>query len=165
MADCADLPSGQADGKQIASKKESEMLLSLPERFSAAMDNDFNTAQALGILFEAIKILNRIRQSLPKKAAGVDIDLLQNSAQAITELANIMGLLRQDPQKFIQEVQARHLASVSMNSAEVQGLIQQRLEARANKNWTQADEIRDRLLKNRIELKDGPDGTTWKVMA
>jgi cysteinyl-tRNA synthetase len=164
MADCANLPAKHADGKVISSKKEAEMMRTLSERFCAAMDNDFNTAQALGILFEAIKILNRVRQTLPEKPSGADIDLLNNGAQTVTELANIMGLLRLAPDTFTQNVQDRHLAAVSMTIEEVDQLIKERLEARADKNWARADEIRKQLLEKRIELKDSPDGsTTWKV--
>lgn len=165
MADCASLPAGQTDGKQISSKEEAEIIRTLPERFNAAMDNDFNTAQALGTLFETVKTLNRIRQTLPPKANSNDIDLLQDGVRTVKELANIMGLLRLDPNEFIEEVQARHIASVSMTREELDMLIAERLEARANKNWARADEIRDHLLGKRIELKDSIDGTTWKVMS
>ncbi len=165
MLDCTNLPPGHDEGKQISSEKEAEILRSLPERFNTAMDNDFNTAQALGTLFETVKTLNRIRQTLAKKPNNNDIDLLQNGAKTVTELANIMGLLRLDPNKFIQEVQAQHLSLVSMTEEELEQLIAERLEARANKNWARADEIRDQLLEKRIELKDSPEGTTWKVTA
>jgi cysteinyl-tRNA synthetase len=75
-----------------------------------------------------------------------------------------MGLLRLAPDTFTQNVQDRHLAAVSMTIEEVDQLIKERLEARADKNWARADEIRKQLLEKRIELKDSPDGsTTWKV--
>ena len=163
LADCEQLPPGHDGTPAQAQQDEIESLTTLPQRFCEAMDNDFNTAQGLGILFDAAKTINRIRQTLPKKPAKGDIALLQNSAQMISKLAGILGLLRQPPAAFFAEQQSQHLHSVAMTPDELQALIEQRLEAKARKDWTRADQIRNDLLAKQIELKDGPQGTTWKV--
>jgi cysteinyl-tRNA synthetase len=163
LADCDQLPTGQ-DGVPSQSKQEDiDFLDTLPQHFCEAMDNDFNTAQALGVLFDGAKNINRIRQGLQNKTAKADITLLQKSAKTIAELAGILGLLRQKPAAFFAEQQARHLTSVSMTSEELRLLIQERLVARAQKDWSRADQIRDDLFNKQIELKDGPQGTTWKL--
>ena len=163
LADCEQLPAGHDGTQALAKPEEVEALSTLPQRFCEAMDNDFNTAQGLGVLFDGVKTVNRIRQTLPKKPAKDDIDLLRNSAKAIAELAGILGLLRQEPTAFFAAQQGQHLRAVAMTPDELQGLIQQRLEAKARKDWARADQIRDDLLAKQIELKDGAQGTTWKV--
>jgi cysteinyl-tRNA synthetase len=163
MAACIGLPNGAADGRAVATPAEVERLQSLPDRFKEAMDNDFNTARGLGCLFEAVKNVNRVRQALPAKPARSDIDLLRRAAADITRLAQIMGLLAQEPQAYLAGCQARHLTAVGMDKAELDELMQERIAARRDKNWARADEIRDLLLEKNIELKDGPDGTVWQV--
>ncbi|MDD5759456.1 MAG: cysteine--tRNA ligase [Desulfobulbaceae bacterium] len=163
LADCNQLPEGQEGAKAQAKAEDIDFLGTLSQRFCEAMDNDFNTAQALGVLFEGVKAINRIRQSLAKKPAKTDISLLQNSAKNIAELAGLLGLLRQDPADFFAEQQAQHLKSIAMSRDDLQKLIEERLQARAQKDWSRADQIRDDLLAKQIELKDGPHGTTWKV--
>jgi cysteinyl-tRNA synthetase len=163
LADCGQLPSGHDGVPTLATPDEIEALDTLTARFCEAMDNDFNTAQALGVLFDGVKAINRIRQTLPKKPAKNDTALLQRAAETIAELAGILGLLRQEPAPFFEEQQDRHLKAMAMERGELQALIDERLAARARKEWSRADEIRDELLKKQIELKDGPHGTTWKV--
>jgi len=128
------------------------------------MDNDFNTAQGLGVLFEAVKMMNRLRQRLPKVPAAEDIELLRQGAAAITRLAGILGLLRQDSAAYLREGQSRHLRSLGMTEEELAALLEERLAARRDKNWARADEIRDLLLVRNIELKDSPQGTAWYVL-
>ncbi len=165
LADCRRLPSGHQGVKSQASAEEAELLDSLGPRFCEALDNDFNTAQGLGVLFEGVKTINRIRQSLPKKPAVSDVELLRRATLALVELGGILGLLRQDPGVFLAEQQEAHLREIGMSRDELQVMIDERLTARNHKDWARADAIRDLLLARRIELKDGPQGTDWKVAA
>ena len=74
-----------------------------------------------------------------------------------------MGLLTQKPGDFLQEMQDKHLESIQMTPSDLDKLIQERIDARTNKDWSRADEIRDMLLQKGVELKDSPNGTTWKI--
>ena len=163
MAACAQLDDGEDAGKIIASTDEVNKLSTLSERFREAMDNDFNTAQGLGCIFDAVKSINRIRQALPQKPAKKDIELLRKAATDITTLARIIGLLRQEPRIYLKECQEKHLIAVGMTDEELNKLLAERIEARQSKDWKRADEIRDLLLTKNIELKDGPLGTAWHV--
>ncbi len=163
MAACTGLADGTEGSKVIATQDEIDKLRSITERFEEAMDNNFNTAQGLGCLFDGVKSINHIRQTLPKKPAKSDIDLLRKGATDITKLAQIIGLLRQEPQIYLQACQQRHLTAVGVTDEELNKLLQERIEARKNKNWNRADDIRDLLLAKNIELKDGPEGTAWHV--
>lgn len=163
LSECAQLPTGFPSVAQVTTDEEQSKLNDITNRFKVAMDNDFNTAQALGVFFEAVKTINKIKQALPKKPSIKDIDLLKKSSQTIKDLADILGLLRRDPDEYFKDQQSNHLAAVKMTEQELNQLIEDRNTARSNKDWGRSDQIRDMLLDKNIELKDGPEGTTWKM--
>ena len=164
LAEIAQLPeSGDAGKGSAISKKDMAKLESLEERFQKAMDNDFNSAQALAQLFDAVKILNKIIRVLPGVPSQQDIDLLRNTGGKLKELANILGLLTEDPVTHVEALQERRIKELGLDPATIEALIQERSEARQNKDWARGDAIRDELLAKGVELKDGPAGTTWKV--
>ncbi|MFH1217467.1 MAG: cysteine--tRNA ligase [Pseudomonadota bacterium] len=165
LAEIAKLPDEtSANQKSVAGKKNITKIQSLVDRFVQAMDNDFNSAQALGHIFEVVKSLNTIRQALPEKPAETDVALLRSGAEKIRELAGIMGLLQQDPVAYITDKQQKILAQLAIDEEAIKKLIDNRTQAREQKNWSLADEIRDQLLIHNIEIKDEADGTTsWQV--
>jgi cysteinyl-tRNA synthetase len=164
LAEIAQLPgSGDAEKDSAISKKDKAKLENLEERFQNVMDNDFNTAQALAQLFDAVKTLNKITRNLRGVPSRNDIDLLRNTAAKFKELANIMGLLVEDPTRHAEALQEKRIKELGLDSAMIENLIQQRNEARQEKDWARGDAIRDELLAKGVELKDGPEGTTWKV--
>jgi cysteinyl-tRNA synthetase len=154
---------GTREKAPVASDDDRQQLATLAERFEQAMDNDFNSAQALGYLFDAVKILNRVRQQLPPSPSVDDLDLLRRGAEDLQSLAGIMGLLREDPLAYNEKKKTKILTQKEIDPASVERLIEERLEARRQKDWARADEIRDQLGALRIELHDTPAGTTWKV--
>ena len=164
LAALNDLPEiGSDKAKSVASAKEMQKIQSLTDRFHKAMDNDFNTAQGLGHIFDAVKTLNRIGQAVPPCPANSDLSLLREGAAAIKTLADSIGLLNENPTLYIEAKQNKVLDELDINAADIDKLIDDRNAARSEKNWARADEIRDQLLASRIELKDGPTGTTWQV--
>jgi len=117
-------------------------------RFFAAMDDDFNTPQALAVLFELAGELNRAKaQGL---AAAVEL------ANQLRALGNLIGLLQQAPEAYLQ-----HTSGGEMSASDIEALIEQRKTARAAKDFARSDEIRDQLLAQGVVLKDGPEGTQW----
>ncbi|BAN49421.1 cysteinyl-tRNA synthetase [Metapseudomonas resinovorans NBRC 106553] len=120
------------------------------ERFAAAMDDDFNSPEACAVLFEMVREVNRLRDSdLPAAAA---------LAAQLKQLAGLLGVLQLEPDAFL-----RAGAEGKVNAAEVEGLIQARLQARADKNWAESDRIRDQLSAMGVVLEDGKGGTTWRL--
>lgn len=156
-------PSCSSTADSVISTKDLKKLQSLQSRFENAMDNDFNTAQAQGILFDTSKIINKVRRMLPATPAEQDITLLKETVSTLKQLAEIMGILREDARTYLSQKKAELLADLDIDEATIEGYIQERLEARNAKNWQKSDEIRDLLLEKNIELKDSPDGTTWEV--
>ncbi|WP_314042470.1 cysteine--tRNA ligase [Kingella denitrificans] len=112
-------------------------------RFFAAMDDDFNTAEAMSVLFE---LANEANKTGSTELAG-----------CLKALGGTLGLLQDDPQHFLQSGGEEG----GLSADEIEALIAQRKTARETKNWAESDRIRDLLAEHKILLKDGADGTTW----
>jgi cysteinyl-tRNA synthetase len=150
--------------ESLLSQKDRKTISTLRDRFAAAMDNDFNTAQALGHLFDAVKALNKAARLLLKQAGSTeDAALVRQGAADLRELAGLLGLLGQDAAEYLQAKKAQMLAQTDLTEARINALIEQRKEARKRKDWAAGDAVRDELLAHKIELQDGPDGTAWSV--
>ena len=147
----------------LASTPDADKLRTLEERFQKAMDDDFNTAQGLGILFDAARIINKICQQLPARPSQEDSKLLKDAGILIKKLAGIMGLLQEDAREYLKRQKATLLKGLAISEQEIMGLIQERKDARTAKDWARGDSIRDQLLAKGIDLKDGASGTTWEI--
>ena len=112
-------------------------------QFKEAMDDDFNTAQAVAVLFELAKEVNQTKSP--------------ELARQLRKLGGVLGILQLDPEAFVKG------AVDSVDEAAVEALIAERKAAKAAKNWARADEIRKELLEKNIVLEDAPGGvTTWR---
>ncbi len=163
LARLAALPGAGASGGSALSAKDKTGLEALQTRFHAAMDNDFNTAQAIAHLFDAVKLLNKAMGKLPEHPVAEDLGLLRATGQTLRTLAGVLGLLQQDPVTVIHGKKEQMLAGIDLNEEEITALIAQRNQARAAKDWATSDAVRDRLSNLGIVLKDDPEGTTWEM--
>ncbi len=118
------------------------------EKFEQAMDDDFNTPEALAVLFDLANQINRLRKAEPEAA-------LQKAA-VLKKLANILGLLEADPEVYL------HSGTGETDEAGIEDLITARLQARADKNWVEADRIRDQLAQMGVALEDRDGKTIWR---
>ena len=116
----------------------------LEEKFRAAMDDDFNTAAAIGILFDGVKTVN----TYLKENEPLDGKVLDAAVEFFRRLDSVMGIL---PAEEARE-----------EGTEIEKLIAERNEARKKKDFRRSDEIRDELGARGIILEDTPDGTKWK---
>jgi len=151
------------DAQAVIRAKDRKKIESLRSRFEAAMDNDFNTAQALGLLFDAVKVLNKGTRMLPPVAAADDVQLLRQGAADMQELAGILGVLQQNPVLYVQQKKQQLLDALDLSEEQINTLISKRNAARDAKDWAESDAVRDELLGHNVELHDGPNGTTWDV--
>ncbi len=120
-------------------------------RFEQAMNDDFNTPEAIAVLFDLATHVNRARDEGNSTEAA-------RLAAILKKLANVLGLLEADPDSYLQG----GAGAGAGDNDEIETLIQQRLEARANKNWAEADRIRDELHEMGIELEDKDGETIWR---
>ena len=121
------------------------------KRFENALNDDFNTANAIAVLFDLARDINRTKTEAPD---GVD-----ELASLLKYLANIIGLLQNEPEVFLK---SQVSSAGGLGDEEIEVLIQQRLDARANKDWAEADRIRDELTAAGISIEDGEGGSRWR---
>jgi len=121
------------------------------ERFKQAMDDDFNTAVAVAVLFDMARELNKIKSSDPESAAQL--------ASELKTLAGVIGILQGSPEEFLQSSDTQENQLTEQAIAE---FIQQRVEAKQNKDWALADKIRNDLKQQGIILEDVSTGTDWR---
>ncbi|PKH21418.1 cysteine--tRNA ligase [Enterobacterales bacterium CwR94] len=119
-------------------------------RFREAMDDDFNTPEALSVLFDLVREINRLKAEEAAAANGL--------AARLRQLAGVLGLLEGDAETFLQGGASAGDDDVT----EIEALIKMRNDARAAKDWAQADVARDKIAALGIVLEDGPQGTTWR---
>jgi cysteinyl-tRNA synthetase len=131
-------------------------------RFVEAMDDDFNTALALGGLFEAVRATNRFLAE-SKEFGPVVVALLAHARHLFTETGAVLGLFGNDPARWLEGIKAAKAGQMDITAEEIERLIVERAEARKAKDFKRGDEIRDLLLARGIQLLDSPQGTTWNV--
>mgnify|MGYP000054964626 CR=1 FL=1 len=119
-------------------------------RFIDVMNDDFNTPEAYSVLFDMAREVNRLKSE--------DMAAANALASHLRKLSSVLGLLEQEPDLFLQSGAQADDSEV----AEIEQLINARLEARQAKDWAAADAARNRLTEMGIILEDGPQGTTWR---
>lgn len=134
---------GLPEGKRLE-KSEFE------NRFIAAMDDDFNTPVAMSVLFDLAHEIQRLREKN-------DIDNAANHGALLKYFGGIFGLIQKDPEEFFKS------GSDDLDVNKIEALIAARQQARADKNWAEADKIRKTLDDMSVILEDGPNGPTWKI--
>ncbi len=122
-------------------------------RFHRAMKDDFNTPEALAVLFELVRESNRLQQRKNKATAAPTAALLKKLAQQL-------GLLESNPEDWFKT--SSHTDTNELSDAVIDTLIEKRTTAKRNKQWQEADKIRSQLQQNGIILEDTADGSYWK---
>jgi cysteinyl-tRNA synthetase len=122
-----------------------EELVEFKDKFRAAMDDDFNTAGAIAAIFDLIHYCNKVLEE-----GETDEEVLEVMKQSVLDLCGVLGL------KIVA-------AKLALPEKEIEKLIAERNEARKNKDFKKADQIRDKLAGMGIEIEDTPYGTRWKA--
>lgn len=146
----------QKNGSGAEDAELSGAVRAFKEKWVEAMCDDFNTADAIGSLFELTRSINR---SIDAKGWT---PALAEALAEIRHFGDVLGILEYDPAEYLQEIKLQKKAG-AISSEEIEGLIEERNAARKEKNWKRADEIRDYLSDNGILLEDKPEGTLWRV--
>ncbi len=139
--------------------KRLDVVLGIKDKFFEEMEDDFNSAAAIGHLFEWLRAVNSLTTEKPS--------LLQSNIDKILddfhEISFVLGLFPEDPDRYFEKETDKRLESLEVDRKEIERLIEERANARKNKNWKKGDVIRDQLLEKGIILEDNPGGTVWKV--
>ncbi|MGX9608284.1 cysteine--tRNA ligase [Acinetobacter sp. T63] len=125
----------------------------LVERFNTAMRDDFNTAEAIAVLFEVNKELNRAVKEENAEQAALFYATLRH-------LTNILGLVQHNVDEFLKSDIGQD--ALGLSEEQIEDLIQQRKDAKKDKNFARADEIRQSLLDQGVVLEDTRQGTVWR---
>ncbi|MEE9403148.1 MAG: cysteine--tRNA ligase [Desulfobacteria bacterium] len=131
--------------------------------FCQAMDDDFNTARGIGLVFETVRQVNRFMDDMGGKAHQQDVAGLVSTRADLMRIGGVLGILTEGPTQFFEQRQARLLKRKGIDTALVERLIAERVRARQEKDWAKADRIRDELSAMDILIEDRPDGTAWKI--
>ncbi|UAJ65710.1 cysteine--tRNA ligase [Candidatus Schneideria nysicola] len=119
------------------------------DKFNKAMNDDFNTPKAYLVLFELAHEVNKLKSERSTK--------MHDIATILRYLANIIGILKKDPDSFLQKQNTQN-CDITL----IEKIIQKRNIARKNKEWNVADNLRDQLLERGVILEDGLEATTWR---
>lgn len=140
-----------------------DYMIQLPAKFSEAMDDDFNTARAIGYLFDAIRHINAYMGEGRFKPTPQSIRILKAAASSIRETGSVLGLFRDDPESYFLKDRDRQARKRGIDVQEIENLIAERGQARRDKNWSKADAIREKLAHRKIIIMDSAAGTSWRI--
>ncbi len=127
--------------------------------FMAAMDDDFNTALTMGLVFEEVSRANRLLDTAPTRRPEEIEEELTTIAGLFKELSGILGVFERGPDAYFDDLKSHAPIPVE----EITALIEEREEARRGRDYARADAIRDELKEKGIILEDTPEGTRWFV--
>jgi len=120
------------------------------QRFETAMNDDFNTAEAIAVLFDLTRDLNRAKAENNSDVAAL--------GSLLKYLANLLGFLELNPAEFLKS----SVTEEGLSNADIDLKVEQRQQAKKDKDWALADKIRDELTSAGIILEDNAEGTRWR---
>ncbi|MBQ7464124.1 MAG: class I tRNA ligase family protein, partial [Lachnospiraceae bacterium] len=139
-----DFRASKAEEKELSDSERDtlEKAFALKDKFIAAMDDDLNTADAISVIFELVKLANT------ETGEGSSFGFIMQLKGIVVELSGVLGLVVEEAKQDLD--------------GEIEALIEERQQARKNRDFARADEIRDELLKKGIVLKDTREGVKWE---
>lgn len=133
------------------------------QQFCEAMDDDFNTAQGIGILFDTIRMINRLLDQNENSLSDPVKQTIQSGLADVLKIGNILGILLEQPAVYFDKKQTQILKQKTIDPAMIAKMVEERNVARKTKNWKKADQIRNQLAEMDVILEDRPEGTIWKI--
>lgn len=143
-------------------QKVIEEVKGFPKRFQEAMDDDFNTALALGHFHDLARNLNALMGDEGLRHSSL-ANLLVSAGDNFRRFGNILGLFQCQPRDYFEDQRRREMSQLRIDEDQINRMIGERHEARRQRDWKRADEIRESLASMGIVVEDGPNGTTWRM--
>jgi cysteinyl-tRNA synthetase len=135
------------------------------EQFIRVMDDDLNTAGAIGLIYENVREMNKLLDSDQGPVEEKTRRLLQNNRHHLYLTARTLGFLHENPEVFFEDL-SYDLEIMTQDRSEINKMVEEMIEerraARAMKDWAKSDEVRERLKGMGVVLEDGPERTTWR---
>ncbi|MDD4701986.1 MAG: cysteine--tRNA ligase [Desulfovibrio sp.] len=134
-----------------------------PQAFDEAMDDDINTAQALGHIFTQVRIINRLLEDKSLRASEAGRDVLQEFLARAQKWHTRLGLFGQKPQTFLADLRTMRANRKNIDMPRVESLLRERQDARANKDFASSDALRQALQDLGVSVRDTPEGQNWDL--
>ena len=150
-----------ADVIESADRPLYDKIQNLPKAFEEAMDDDFNTAFAIGLMYDVVRDVNKFLAEAGKKREEGAAIMLFAAQDALANVGQTLGLFTREPEEWFKEGRLAD-AKVTLAVERIEELIHLRNEARARKDWAEADRVRKMLDDGGVALYDRADGTVWK---
>ncbi|MBM4392878.1 MAG: cysteine--tRNA ligase, partial [Deltaproteobacteria bacterium] len=154
-------PGAPVDTLNEAGRDVHRLASSFAARLDEAMDDDFNSAAAIGYFFELVRAINRFGND--KKARARGAAALLPAAEAFRAVSEVFGVGAMSPAAYFDEAKVKRLRAQGKDPAEIDALVVARGAARAARDWSRADELRAELDAQGIAVMDSPEGSTWRV--
>jgi cysteinyl-tRNA synthetase len=133
------------------------------QQFCEAMDDDFNSARGIGIIFDTVRTINRLMDQNANSDSNQMKKTVQYAMADIRRTGNILGILLEKPAVYFDKQQTQVLEQKSVDSTMIEKMVEERNAARKAKDFKRADQIRNQLVDMDVILEDRPDGTVWKI--
>ena len=143
-------------GKDTKPNSDSNDYKRIEKDFENAMNNDFNTSLAISNIFDYVNTMNKL---INKN----DTQRLVDIKYALINMYKVLGILQQDPKQVIEEIKDKYLNIINISENEVETLIETRKRFKTEKNYSEADRIREELYDKGIIIKDSKNNTEWDV--
>ncbi len=138
-------------------------LQDLEKNMSAAMEDDCNSAAALGHIFALVRLANRALEEKALKASQGLCDFLLAVQKIIATWGQVLGLFAQEPSNFLLALRDMQAKRQGIDVAQVEKLMLERQEARKNKDFASSDALRDSIAALGVALRDTPQGAVWDI--
>ena len=133
------------------------------QQFCEAMDDDFNSARGIGIIFEAVRTINRLLDQDENNLFDPAKQTIASGLADILRIGNILGILLDSPAVYFNQKQKQILEEKEVDPVVIKKMVEERNAARKAKDWEKADQIRNRLAEMDVIIEDRPEGTVWKI--
>lgn len=153
------------NGDKKGEKLDDDISSKIKEEFITAMDDDFNTPAAIANLHAIFKYANGILKVAKKDNRQKTANTLKVILDEVKDAYKVIGFFTQEPDKFISELKIKYLNKLGIEESEILSKIEERKEAKKNKDYETADKIRSELDEKGIILNDTVNGTVWNVKA
>lgn len=135
----------------------------LKEAFLQAMDDDFNTAGALGHVFGTVRLVNRVLEDKALRGKDGTKAFLEQVLEEVKVWSRILGVFGLEPAQILKDLRDLNAKRLNIDVQKVESLLEERAEAKKNKDFARADAIRGELQAMHVEVRDTPNGQVWAI--